>query len=224
MVGVTNRTFVEFGVEDGTECNAANLAINFGFNGLLMDGSEENVAKIGAFYRSMLGDRSNAVKAVQSWITTDNINDVIAKNGIEGEIDMLSIDIDGNDYWVWKAITSITPRVVVIEYNTVFGPDRSVTIPYTPNFYKWKADPSGYYHGASLQALTKLAREKGYSLVGCDSGGMDAFFVRDDVLKGTRISPVDPKNAFFGYLRRMREGISMHEQYERIKHLPLTTI
>ncbi len=182
-LGTTDRRFVEFGVESGRECNCASLAINFGWSGLLMDGDEGNARSGRAFYRAMIPDRPEAVTFNARWITRENINDLLKDAGYTGEIDLLSIDIDGNDYWVWEAIEVVTPRVVVIEYNALFGPSRAVTLPYDPAFNRFTRHPRGLIYGASLAALAKLGRRKGYGLVGCESRGVNAFFVRDDVLR-----------------------------------------
>lgn len=112
-------------------------------------------------------------------MTVENIERTIEELNIPKSLDILSIDIDGSDYWIWKAINNINPRIVVIEYNAAFGMNRSVTVPYEPDFDRFKKHKSGYYHGASLKALTKLGKEKGYSFICCDSNGVNAFFIRD---------------------------------------------
>lgn len=216
QAGVTNRRFVEFGMGDGRECNTANLSLNYGWRGLLMDANEQNVSAARRYYAQRLGARSGNVTIVQSMVTTENINEVLARSGNEGEIDLLSIDIDGNDYWVWKAITAIGPPVAVVEYNAILGCERSITVPYDPNFVVGKR-ASYFYHGASLRALTKLANSKGYMLVGCDLEGTDAFFVRKEAAKG-KLSEVSVEAAYFPQLLRSKT-LSMKEQFETIKHL-----
>ncbi len=221
-IGVTNRRFVEFGIGDGRECNTANLALNFGWRGLLMDGSKEYVAlakqyyKNELYYKRQLKDRSRDVKVVYCFVTTDNINAVLRDNGIEGEIDLLSIDIDGNEYWIWKTITAINPRVVVIEYNASMGDKESITVKYDPEFDKHNYVPFNFYYGASLAALTKLAHSKGYILAGCDSTGLNAFFIRGDSARG-KFADVSVEEAYFPIARRCRV-ISQEEQFERLKH------
>src|SRR5690606_10095398 len=116
VIGTTNRKCVEICAEDGTECNTANLIINYGWQGLLFDGSEQNVQRGREFYKSLRNNWNFSPKFQQAWITAENIDGLIRDNGFTGEIDLLSIDIDGNDYWVWEAIQCITPRVVIIEY------------------------------------------------------------------------------------------------------------
>lgn len=146
----------------------------------------------------------------------------IEQSGIFGEIDLLSIDIDGNDYWVWKAMTAIRPRVVVIEYNSSFGPDRSVTVAYDPSFRRYEKHPSGLYYGASLQALNKLAAQKGYFLAGCDSAGVNAFFVRDD-LADRGIAKIEVSRAFVPQYDRIVEQ-DLDQQFAAIQALPLDTV
>jgi uncharacterized coiled-coil protein SlyX len=119
-----------------------------------------------------------AVRA--AFVTTENINELLAEANVPPEFDLLSIDIDGNDYWIWQALTDYSPRAVIIEYNASFRPPRAWTMPYNPQ-HSW--DGSNYY-GVSLSALEKLGRQKGYRLVGCSSLGVNAFFVRADLVAG----------------------------------------
>ena len=112
----------------------------------------------------------------------DNVNNLFSDAGFTGEIGLLSIDIDGNDYWVWEKLEVVDPVIVIVEYNSIFGPDFAVTIPYDPKFVRHQAHYSGQFWGVSLQALTLLAGRKGYSLVGCNSAGNNAYFVRNNKL------------------------------------------
>jgi hypothetical protein len=192
QIGTTNRRFIEFGFADGRECNTANLSIHFGWSGLMLDGSEKWARGGRAYFGSRKELRPGQVETAQAFVTAENINELFTGHGMSGEIDLLSIDIDGNDYWVWKAIQVVTPRVVVIEYNASFTVERSVTIPYRPNFELVRP----CYHGASLEALTRLGKHKGYSLVGCDSNGCNAFFVRDDVLRD-KLPVLAAREAFY---------------------------
>jgi len=223
IIGVKSRRFVEFGVEDGTECNTANLSINFGFRGMLMDGDAVNIANGRRFYDSMLGEHADAVNLLQSWIAADNINSILTDNEFTGEIDLLSIDIDGNDYWVWKAIDAVRPRIVIAEYNAGFGPARSVTIPYQPAFDRWKVHSTGMYFGASLAALTKLGSSKGYSLAGCDSSGANAFFVRDDLAAGV-FAPITAMQAFYPQASRILAGHTQVAQEKILFAFPVEEV
>ncbi|MDO8468820.1 MAG: hypothetical protein Q7S29_03635 [Candidatus Peribacter sp.] len=168
-IGTTNRSFVEFGVEDGLQCNCRYLLKHKGWKGLLMDGGK--------------WPDENGVR--QEFVTAENIELLLQKYGVPPEFDLLSIDIDGNDYWVWKAITHFHPRVVIMEYNANKGPDASVTIPYDSAF-RWDGSD---YQGASLRALEKLGREKGYTLVATDRCGVNAFFVSAPLVPGNFSPP-----------------------------------
>lgn len=186
VLGTTNRRAVEICAGDGVECNAANLVINHGWRGLLVDGDADQIARGREFYRVHRSTWVSPPVLTQAWVTAENVNDVIASHGFGGEIDLLSLDLDGNDYWVWKALTCVRPRVVVLEFNASAGPDRGITIAYDPAFaLDFSITP--YRAGASLAAFTALAATKGYRLVGVQSLGFNAFFVRDDL--GTRLLP-----------------------------------
>jgi len=177
-VPISHPVFVEFGVQDYQESNTRFLLQNDNWVGLVIDASLENVKKIKAdpiYWKYNL-------KAECAFIDRDNINQLISSNGIYGDIGLLSIDIDGNDYWVWEAITCVTPRIVICEYNNLFGASAQVTIPYDPRFVRTRAHYSNLYWGASLAALAELAGKKGYALVCSNSAGNNAFFVRSDVL------------------------------------------
>jgi hypothetical protein len=175
-IGTTDRRFIEFGVEDGAESNTR-LLLMLGWKGLWLDGSAENVRR--------MNQRAEGASTAALFITAENIDGVLG--GWAGgtpeapaEIDLLSIDIDGNDYWVWRAIRSLNPRVVITEYNASYPPPIEFVVPYDPQ-RTW--DGSNYF-GASLASMAKLGEEKGYGLVGCNLTGVNAFFVRNDLLAG----------------------------------------
>jgi hypothetical protein len=130
--------------------------------------------------------RRHDLTAVCQFITRENINSIFEDAGFVGDIGLLSIDIDGNDYWVWEAIEVVQPRIVISEYNSVFGADRAVSVPYDPKFERRKAHYSDLFFGASLPALCYLAEKKGYDFVGSTSSGVNAFFVRKDLSQGLR--------------------------------------
>jgi hypothetical protein len=162
-LGSTNRFYVEFGAWDGrTLSNTAHLRLDHGWTGLLMDGDPKRV--------------SDGVQ--QEFVTAENVNELFAKYEVPESFDLLSFDIDGNEYWVWKALDRYRPRVIVMEYNVFFGIDVSKTMPYDAT-HRWDET---MFHGASLAALRKLGREKGYSLVYTDSYAPNAFFVDDALL------------------------------------------
>jgi len=176
---IKNQTFVEFGVENYEESNTRFLLINNNWQGMVMDGSEENVAYI----KSDRVSRRYDLQAKCSFITKDNINDLLRQSGFGEDLGLLSIDIDGNDYWIWEAIDSVRPRIVVAEYNSVLG-RAPVSIPYQADFVRTKAHHSNLYYGCSLSALAHLANKKGYVLAGSNLRGNNAFFVRKDIAGG----------------------------------------
>jgi hypothetical protein len=188
VLGMGGRRGVEICCGDGIECNTANLIVNHGWTGLLIDGNAESLAVGRRFYKRCRDTWTFPPALVASWVTRENINNLLAAHGFGPDsdpIDLLSLDLDGIDYWVWESL-SIRPRVVVAECATAFGPDRALTIPYRPD-YRGEAGSSG----ASLAAFVKLGRRKGYRLVGCQRYGFNAFFLRDGV--GTNLFPeVDP--------------------------------
>ncbi|MEN0055546.1 MAG: hypothetical protein AAGC65_17850 [Mucilaginibacter sp.] len=197
-LNIQQRTFIEFGVEDYTESNTRFLLINNNWTGLIMDGSEKHmdtVKKDSIYWRYQL-------TAVPAFITAENINRLIVENGFEGEIGLLHIDIDGNDYWVWKEINVISPIIVIVEYNSIFGAEHAWSTPYKSDFDRTAAHHSNLYFGASLTALCDLAEEKGYYFIASNSTGNNAYFVRKD-----KIKDIKPLNAKSGYvLSKFRES------------------
>lgn len=189
-IEIPNKIFVEFGVEDYTESCTRFLLINDNWSGLVMDSSKSNVDFIKSddiYWRYDL-------KAVCTFVTRDNINQLIGGNIKEKEIGLLVIDIDGNDYWIWEAIDVISPRIVVCEYNGIFGCEHFITVPYEERFNRTRKHYSNLYSGASLPAICLLAEKKGYIFVGCNSNGNNAFFVRKDVC------PLPPVNYQEGFV------------------------
>ena len=176
-VNVPQKRFVEFGVESYREANTRFLLVNDNWSGLVIDGSPEQVALIRRSREYWLHD----LDAVEAFVTRDNINGLLRDHGVTGDIGLLSIDIDGVDWWVWEAIEVVSPAIVVLEYNYRFGPHEAVTVPYAPDFDRRRAHHSLLYYGASLEALCRLGRRKGYAFVGAGSAGLNAFFVRRDL-------------------------------------------
>lgn len=154
-IGTTNKYFVEIGVGNADECNTRLLRQN-GWTGLMLD--------------SLYHDPNKGIH--REFVDAENVNGLLSKHGVPREFDVLSIDIDGNDYWVWKAIT-YQPRVVIIEWNCSISPFRALVIPYSPNF----AWDSTCYYGASILALTRLGERKGMVLIAVDKRATNLFFV-----------------------------------------------
>jgi hypothetical protein len=195
-IGIAHRTFIEFGVQNGAECNTAMLLLG-GWRGLWIEQSAADVAQIRRTLAGFIEERR--LKLLEGRVTAENINKLFEQAGFVGEIDLLSIDIDYNDYWVWKAIEIVKPRVVVIEYNATLRPPLSLVVPYAPAA-NWNGSS---YFGASLEALARLGGGKGYRLVGCSISGVNAFFVRDDLCGDHFLEPAtaeehyEPARYFF---------------------------
>jgi len=170
------RRFIEFGVENYRESNTRFLLQNDNWTGLIMDGNEAQVASI---CREQLYWR-NDLTALACFITRDNINSIVEEAGFSGRLGILSIDVDGNDYWIWEAITVVDPAVVIVEFNGIFGSREAVTIPYQADFLRQKVHYSFLYWGTSLKALCFLAGQKGYVWIGCNSAGNNGYFVRSE--------------------------------------------
>lgn len=162
QIGTTNKYFVEFGVQDGAECNTRNLRENYGWAGLMMDNLYENLS----------------INLSQEFITAENINDLFSKYSVPSDFDLLSIDIDYNDFYVWHAIKKHNPRVVIIEYNATHLPNEDKIAVYYPTGM-W--DDTNYF-GAGILSLKKLGEKKGYTLVYADNNGVNLFFIRSDIL------------------------------------------
>jgi hypothetical protein len=179
-----NETFVEFGVEWYEEANTRFLLVNDNWRGLVMDGSKQN---IDAIKRDEISWRHD-LQSKCAFVTAENIDELLVEHGFEGDIGLLHIDIDGNDYWVWRAVTAVRPAIAILEYNSVFGAERAITVPYDAKFSRGRPH-SNLYFGASLPALCDLGQSKGYDFVGCNSAGNNAYFVRSGLspsLKGLK--------------------------------------
>jgi hypothetical protein len=197
LVGTTGKRCVELCCGDGIECNTANLILNHGWTGLLVDGRADRIRRGRSFYARCRDTDVWPPDLVQAWVTAEDVNGFLTARGYTGELDLLSLDMDGVDYWIWKAIECVSPRVVVLEYNNILGPEPSLTVPYSPSFRAPLEGSDINYFGASLRAYCRLAREKGYRLVGCERYGFNAFFVRDDV--GSGVLPEVPLESCFGH-------------------------
>jgi len=179
-IDIPNKSFVEFGVENYIESNTRFLLVNNNWSGLVIDGSKENINYI---EKDLISWRYD-LHTKQAFITKDNINKIISEDflnkGYNSEIGLLSIDIDGNDYWIWREINVINPIIVIVEYNSVFGYEKAWTIPYQDDFVRKHNSREFLYWGASLKAFCSLAEQKGYFFIGCNKAGNNAYFIRKD--------------------------------------------
>lgn len=224
-VAIEHPIFVEFGVGKYTESNTRFLLINNNWSGLIIDGSEQNIQYI---KNDPIYWRHN-LKAECAFIDKDNINSLMQRNGITGDIGLLSIDIDGNDYWVWDAINVVNPRVVVCEYNSLWGARLAVSTPYNSTFIRTESHFSNLYYGASITALTGLANAKGYALVGSNKAGNNIFFVRNDLLG--KLEVVAPEDAWVqSQFREARDEsgqpafLSFSDRLDQLAGMPLVNL
>ncbi len=219
------KAFVEFGVESYREATTRLLLETQGWKGLIIDGDTRNIQSIqerADFWRLPL-------TAVHAFIDRENINSIIEQGGMAGRIGILSVDLDGNDYWVWEAIDCVTPDIVVVEYNGIFGGSAAVSIPYDASFSRFKAHYSGVYWGCSLGALQHVAQKKGYRLLGVNAAGNNAFFARSD--SSCNLPSCSTAETFSWPIFREARGrdgrlshASPQEASRLIEHLPLIDV
>jgi hypothetical protein len=212
VIGIKSETFVDIGSGDGIHnSNCANLAINFGWLGLFIDGNESLIARGREFYSKHPDTFLYPPQFVHAMVTRENVNQLIKDAGFEGEVDLLSIDIDGNDYWVWDALEVVQPRVVIIETHIEFG-FRNIVVPYDREYVYPGRHPD--YHGASPVAMVNLARRRGYRLVGSNRFGFNTIYVRNE--EGADLIPTVSVEAILRHPRN-RERF---ELFEAIKDWP----
>ena len=222
QTGAACKTFVEIGVEDARECNTAILAFLLGWDGLMLEANPMAVDTGLRLASRLLARKRNRLQIRQAFVTAENVNRLIEEAGFRGELGVLSIDVDGVDYWLWKALRGVNPRLVAIEYNASFGATRAVTVPYKADFSCLREHPRGLYHGASLAALELLGRQLGYVLVAVESAGVNAFFVRQDICPPalTGKSAVDLYRPHW----ERSKTLSPERQWEEVQHMPLVTV
>jgi len=226
-IQIKNRTFIEFGVEDFEEANTRFLLEARNWKGLIFDSSNNNINKI---KKKDYYWRYNLI-AKKEFVTAENINELIENNLKNEEIGLMSIDVDGNDYWIWKSLEVVRPKIIVIEYNARFGSNEAVVVPYNKNFDRIVAHHSTIYFGASLKALYKLAKLKNYSLVATNMNGNNAFFVKNSELEKTKIKKKNPEECFninsFNELRNKSGEIverNLDEEKKILKQFPLINV
>jgi hypothetical protein len=213
-IGVADKTFLEFGVESGVENNSL-LLLHQGWRGAWLEAGERHIESINKTFKHFID--AGQLTAVNTLVTRGNINRIITDLGLPKDLDLISIDIDSNDYYIFEDLSAVSPRVVCIEYNARFLPPTKAVIPYNEDF-RWRGTD---YFGASLQSLTDLADRKGYRLVACNLSGANAFFVRDDLV-GDHFQPpftaenfYQPARYFFGsytYAGDHRMEIGVYER------------
>lgn len=225
-LSIKNRTFIEFGVEDFSEANCRFLMMKDSWSGYVIDGAEKNIKKLRSSYYYW----RYPLQSKRAFISRENICSLLSESPFGKEPGILSIDIDGVDYYVLSELTEWRPSILIIEYNAVFGAHRAVSVPYEPSFTRADKHYSNLYYGASLPAFCLLARERGYALVGVNSAGNNAFFVRRELLNDAVIE-VDLTECFQDSTfreARDREGeltfISGMDRREIIADMPLVDV
>jgi hypothetical protein len=224
-IEIKHKTFIEFGVESFMEANCRFLLMKDNWSGFVIDGSPSNIAilKNSYFYWKY------QIDALGAFITKDNINDLLAESRFDEDVGILSIDIDGNDYFILEAIDVVRPRILICEYNAVFGA-RKISVPYDPKFFWTAKHYSNLYWGASLSAITLMANRKGYSLVGTNSSACNAFFVRDDLLN-EKVKVLTAEQAFLpSTIQQSRDPqgnlsyLAGKDRLEAIRGLPVVNV
>lgn len=182
-VEIEEKTFIEFGVEDYTEANTRFLLMNNNWSGFVMDGSEDNIMQLQKWPNLWKYDLLSKAE----FITKDNINQLLRDSGFQGDIGILSIDLDGNDYWILNTIDCVRSRILICEYNSIFGNEKAVSVPYDESFDRTKKHYSNLYWGASIKAYCDWADKNGYYYMGSNSAGNNAFFVRKDCISSDKV-------------------------------------
>ena len=225
-VPIEREVFVEFGVETFEQANCRFLMINDNWSGLVIECDPDLAARIRRSREYWLYN----LKVAEEMVTRENINRILEDHGVTGRIGLLSIDVDGMDYWIWEAIDAIEPSIVVIEYNHLFGASDAVTVPYRPDFNRRKAHHSIMYYGASLPALCLLAERKGYDFVGANRNGLNAFFVRKE-LRPDSLPALDPAEGFregrfceYHDEEGRRVKLDKEEQRHLVRRMPLVQL
>ncbi|MEO5892931.1 MAG: hypothetical protein ABIQ31_21965 [Ferruginibacter sp.] len=211
VIGMQRKTFVDIGGNDGVNSNCANFAINFGWHGLFIDSDKTAVSRGVRFYKRYPDPWAFKPRFAAVNVTRENINTIVSDEGFAGVIDLLSIDIDGNDYWIWEALTVVEPNVVIVECKVEYG-FNNIVVPYDPTYSHLKKDP--LYNGASPFAFNQLASRKGYRLVGANNYGHNLIFVKrglaDDYLPEVSLAT----------LLTHPSAIEGFKDFDKVKHLP----
>jgi len=214
-IGTTNKRFIEFGVENGIECNSHYLLLK-DWTGLWIEANPKAYKKIQQQFKSVI--KNGQLKIHNSVVACENINSILQNQNFTGEIDLLCIDIDGNDYHIMKAITTVNPRVIIIEYNALLPPECEWIMKYDPN-YCWNYTS---IQGASLKSLEKLGKQKGYKLVGTNVAGVNAFFVREDLTKELFPTPATAENLYNPFRKLNIKSTGAHPTTQCLKNFAHT--
>lgn len=215
LIGFTNKILLDIAFANPIGSNSTNLLCNWGFYGLLIEGNPQDISESRNFFSTHPDTSVYPPKIEHAWVTAENINPIVWNSNIPEEIDLFSLDVDGIDYWLWKSLTVVQPRVVLVETAAFLGRENSITVPYQPDFDRHNIHED--FYGASIPAFIKLGKEKGYRLVACNKYGFNLFFVRNDI--GNTILPEITVDDCYGFepqdLKQRRA-----RRFESVKHLP----
>lgn len=213
-IGEGSKTFIEIGSDDGVNSNSANLAFNFGWHGLFLDGNPKSIKRGQKFYSKYPHPWSYPPVFKCARVKRENVNQLISESGFIGNVSLLSIDIDGNDYWIWDALDAVQPDVVIIETHNIFGM-KDIVVPYDPEYFFPGKHPA--YHGASPVAMVKLAKKKNYRLVGANNLGFNFIFVKNG--KGDHLLPEVPVESVLTH----PSVIEGYKAFEAVKDMKFIT-
>ena len=216
----TNKYFIELGAGNGITSNSAWLALVKNYSGIMIDGGKDSINTAKSIKHGF------AVDYQLKFITQENCLDII-KDATYFDPDLFSIDIDGNDYHVMKKLleNKFFPKIVIVEYNSAYGPNNSVTIKYDANFYFSKAHPSCLYYGVSISGWKKLFKSFGYKFITVDSNGVNAFFVKEDLFNQNFINiEFDGLDFEENFYQKNKFKCNWEKQYELIKDLDFEII
>ena len=221
LIGMTNKLCLDISFASPIGANTTNLICNLDWTGLLVCGDAGEQKKSIDFFRKHPDTHIHPPKVVQKWITAENINDFLLNCGLSGEIDLFSLDMDGVDYWIWKSLDVVSPRVIVVEFQGILGFDKSVTIPYKSDFSRSKEYED--FLGASLAAFVKLADSKGYRLVGCNKYCFNAFFIKEELAQDV-LPTLSAEECFL--LHPIPEWIKKEREirFKKIENLPWVNV
>jgi hypothetical protein len=216
-----NRYFIEIGASNGLENNTTWLAMARRYGGLMIDGDPAKVAEC----RQALGALNGPVEFAALMVNRESGAE-IERLALYPNPDVFSLDIDSFDYYVASTLLDrgFRPKVFIVEYNSAFGPERSVTIPYQEPFNRHRAHPSGYYYGVSVTGLRNLLARHGYRFITVDQNGVNAFFADPVEFDAVFLQAVSGSPFRENIVQRCESRTDWSGQFDQIRHLPLVEI
>jgi len=217
----SNRYFIEIGAADGIDNNSAWLTIAEKYQGLMIEGDSGLVARA----KRMIGHYSLGLQIVEMFVDVNSVN-IIKEKAQFHDPDVFSLDIDGVDYYVARALFAegFRPKIFIVEYNSVFGPDMRCTVKYADDFIYTKAHSSELYYGVSIAGWIKLFEEEGYKFITVDKNGVNAFFVDPKCFDDDFLSNITPLSFAENQLQLLKFRSTYEEQYMKISHLDVHEI